>query len=151
MRNHGDSELQNFLIHLNGQHADIRFIMEREEDGRILFLNVHVKCDGDKLTTNVYRKPTHTDHYLNYDSHHHPKVKSGIVDCLSHRARQICKKGSALLDELKHVHNALMANGYLKHALKRRHKKRRQDGPGTGRPKARMFLPYIKGLSERTD
>ena len=42
-----------------------------------------------------------------------------------------------------------MANGYPRHALKRRQKKRRRDGPGTGRPKARMFLPYIKGLSER--
>ena len=149
MWNYGDSELQNFLKHLNGQHDDIRFTMEREEDGTIPFLDVHVKRDGDKLTTSVYRKPTHTDRYLNYDSHHHPKVKSGIVDCLSHRAKRICKKGSALSDELKHVHNALMANGYPRHALKRRRKKRRRDGPGTGRPKARMFLPYIKGLSER--
>ena len=42
-----------------------------------------------------------------------------------------------------------MANGYPRHALKRRCKKRRRDGPGIGRPKARMFLPYIKGHSER--
>ena len=42
-----------------------------------------------------------------------------------------------------------MANDYPRHALKRRHKKRRRDGSGTGRPKARMFLPYIKGLSVR--
>ena len=107
MWNHGDKELQNFLKHLNGQHADIRFTMERDDNGTIPFLDVH----GDKLTTSVYRKPTHTDRYLNYDSHHHPKVKSSIVDCLSHRERWICKKGSALSDELKHVHNALMTKG----------------------------------------
>ena len=71
-----------------------------------------------------------------YDSHHHPKVKSGIVDYLSHRAKWICEKGSALSDELKHVHNALMANGYPRHALKRRHKKRRRDGPGNNLPAA---------------
>ena len=29
MWNHGDMELQNFLKHLNGQHIDIHFTMER--------------------------------------------------------------------------------------------------------------------------
>ena len=119
MWNHGDMELQNFLKHLNGQHVNIHFTIGREDNGTIPFLDVHVRHDGDKLTTSVYRKPTHTDCYLNYDAHHHPKVKSGIVDCLSHRAKRICKKGSALSDELKHVHNALMANGYPRHALKK--------------------------------
>ena len=95
---HGATKLPE---HLNGQHVNIRFKMEREDNGTIPFLDVHVRRDGDKLTTSVYRKPTHTDRYLNYDSHHHPKVKSGIVDCLSHRAKRICKKGSALSDELK--------------------------------------------------
>ena len=120
--NRGDMELQNFLKHLNGQHIDIHFTMEREDTETIPFLDVDVRCDGDRLTTSVYRMPTHTDRYLNYDSHHHPKVKSGIVDCLSHRAKRIYKKGSALSDELEHVHNALMANGYPRHALKRRQK-----------------------------
>ena len=70
--------------------------MEREEDGTIPILDVHMKRDGDKLTTSVYRKPTHTDCYLNYDLHHHPKVHpAGIVDGLSNRAKRICKKGSA--------------------------------------------------------
>ena len=109
---HRDKELHNFLKHLNGQHNDIKFTMERETDGSIPFLDVMVERDGDKLTTSVYRKPTHTDRYLHYSSHHHHKVKSGIVDCLNQRAKRICKQGSVLTDELKHVRNALMANGY---------------------------------------
>ena len=148
MWNHEDSELQNFLKHLNGQHDNICFTVEREDDGTILFLDVRVKRDGDQLTTSVHRKSTHTDCYLNYSSHHHIEVKSGNVDCLSHRVKRICTKGFALSDEM-HYPIALMANGYLRHTLKRRWKERRQDGPGTGHPKARMFLPYIKGLSER--
>ena len=33
----------------------------------------------------------------------HPKVKSGIVDCLYHKAEWICKQDSTMADERKHV------------------------------------------------
>ena len=42
---------------------------------------------GGQLTTSVYRKPTHTDQYLAYDSHHPRSVKRGIVKCLYERAK----------------------------------------------------------------
>ena len=58
--NHGDRELQSFLEHLNGQCAEIQFPME-EAKGSVPFLDIHVKRDGSKLTTSVYRKPTHMD------------------------------------------------------------------------------------------
>ena len=61
--------------------------MEKETGGSIPFLDVHVKKDGSKMATSMYRKPFHTDRYLHYSSHHHPKVKSGIADCLHHRAK----------------------------------------------------------------
>ena len=83
---HGDKELLSFLEHLNGQCAEIQFMMEKETKGSIPFLDIHVKKDGNKLATSVYRNPTHTDRYLHYSSHHHPKVKSGIADCLHHKA-----------------------------------------------------------------
>ena len=113
MWKHGYRELQGFLGHLNAQCAEIQFTMEKETKGSIPFLNVHVK-DGSKLATSVYRKPTHTDCYLHYSSHHHPNVKSGVVFCLQHRAEGICKQDSALADERKHVQNVLMTNGYPK-------------------------------------
>ena len=91
---------------------------------------------------------THTDRYLHYSSHHHPMVKSGIADCLHHRAERICKQKPALTGERKHVQNVLMANGYPRRAAMKK-QKRRRDAHWSGRPKARVFLPYIKGLSEK--
>ena len=126
---HGDRELQSFLEHLNGQCAEIQFTMEKETKGSLLFLNVRVKKDGSKLATSVYRKPTHVDRYLNCSSHHHPKVKSGIADCLHHRAKRICQWGSALADEKMHVQKVLMANGYPKKVVvKCCERKTRDDG-----------------------
>ena len=45
--------------------------MEIEKDNTIPLLDTTVTSDSDGLlTTTVYRKPTYTDHYLAYDSHH---------------------------------------------------------------------------------
>ena len=46
----------------------------------IPFLDTSVSRDSNGLlTTTVYGKPTHTDQYLAYDSHHPQSVKRGIV------------------------------------------------------------------------
>jgi hypothetical protein len=48
-------------------------------DGHLAFLdlNVHRTVEG-KLETDVYRKPTHTDKYLSYDSHHPVSHKRSV-------------------------------------------------------------------------
>ena len=53
--------------------TDCLFTMEKEEDGHLPFLDINIyrKPDGS-LGHKVYRKPTHTNLYLNQNSHHHP-------------------------------------------------------------------------------
>ena len=47
------------------------------------FLDTAVSGEPDgRLTTSMCRKPTHTDQYLVYDSHHPQSVKPGIVKSL---------------------------------------------------------------------
>ena len=62
---------QTFLEHLNSVEPCITFTIERENESKIAFLDtmVHHQEDG-KLITTVYQKPTHTDRYLSYLSHH---------------------------------------------------------------------------------
>ena len=67
--------------------------------------------DG-QLTTSVYRKPTHTDQYLAYDSHHPQSVKRGIVKCLYERAKRLVTKPSVISEEKKHLSSVLVSNGY---------------------------------------
>ena len=65
-----------FLQHLKSQRPTICFTMEIEKGNTIPFLDTTVTRDLDGLlTTTVYRKPTHTDQYLAYDSHHPRSVK----------------------------------------------------------------------------
>ena len=66
--------------------------------------------DGS-LHHNVYRKPTHTDRYLNQRSFHHPSIKSSVNRTLVQRAYNICDKDS-LPKELQHIRTTLKRNGY---------------------------------------
>lgn len=65
---HGEDELKIFLKHLNSIHINIKFTMESEGNGQLLFLDVLVKKQTNrKFGAEVYRKSTHTDRYLHVD------------------------------------------------------------------------------------
>ena len=76
-----------FLQHLNSLRDTIKFTMEIEENCSLPFLDILViRLGNGELDVSVYRKPTHTDRYLNYSSHHPEHVKRRVVKCLFDRA-----------------------------------------------------------------
>ena len=85
-------------IHFTNKIALLYSLVTREPDGR--------------LYTSVYRKLTHTNQYLVYDSHHPQSVKWGIVKYLLDRAKRIITEPSGTTQEKKHISAALDANGY---------------------------------------
>jgi hypothetical protein len=64
--------------HFNSLHPSIKFTFEVQEDDKTIpFLDVLFTIHDDgSLGHNVYRKPTHTDRYLHYNSFHHPSIKN---------------------------------------------------------------------------
>ena len=86
---HKEVNKQGFLQHINSVYPAIKFTVEdNKEDGSIPFLDTIVKPEADgTLSITVYRKPTHTDQYLQWDSHHHLSAKFSVINTLSHRAR----------------------------------------------------------------
>ena len=75
------SQKEEFLQHINSVDPSIKFTTEEpKEDGSMPFLDTLVtpKEDGT-LTTCVYRKPTHTDLYLQWDSHHNLACKFSVI------------------------------------------------------------------------
>ena len=63
---------QDFLGHINSIDPHIQFISEDSKpDGSMTFLDMLIAPTEDcRLNTTVYRKPTHKDMYLKWDSHH---------------------------------------------------------------------------------
>ena len=69
------------------------------------------------LSITVYRKPTHTDQYLQWDSHHHLSAKFSVIQTLSHRASTMCSNPELLQKEKELIRKALTKCKYPKWAL----------------------------------
>ena len=155
---------QGFIQHINSVDPAIKFTMEdNKEDGSIPFLDTIVKSEADgTLSITVYRKPNHTDQYLQWDSHHHLSANFSVIHTLSHRASTVCSKPELLQKEKDHLRKALTKCKYPKWALdkveKRLNKSTRQatDGGTTGAQpatneatnKGHIVIPYTQGVCE---
>jgi hypothetical protein len=92
---HGPGKLKDFLHNLNNTHHTMQFTMETETECHLpfLYLDMYRKPAGS-LGHKVYRKPTHTNLYLNLNSHHHTSNKQAVLSNLIHRARAFCDEDS---------------------------------------------------------
>ena len=110
---------QDFLQHINSVDPAIKFTVEdNKEDGSIPFLDTIVKPEEDgSLSITVYRKLTHTDQYLQWDSHHNLSAKFSVINTLSHRAQTVCSNPELLKQEKEHLRRALTKCKYPKWAL----------------------------------
>ena len=63
-------ELEEFVWRLNGVELKIKFTLNRKENDFIAFLDVGITKKEGRFITRVYRKPTHTQQYINWHSNH---------------------------------------------------------------------------------
>ena len=117
------------MKHLNTQRPSIKFTIEKENKGKLPFLDILIDRNNDKITTSVYRKPTHTGQYLHYTSNHPKSTKQAIVTSLQNRANVICSNEDDLRKEYQHIASTLSANGYPQNILTKKHRK--NDNPTT--------------------
>ena len=133
--------MSSFLDHLNSLLPSIKFTMESEEDGTLPFLDTLLTRRGDgTISTSVYRKPTHTDRYLQYSSHYPLYVKRGVASCLFHQARTVAGADNIRTEE-KHLAEVLRSNGYPDHII--RYAARAREGREKTPPKCTICLPYM--------
>ena len=110
--------MQRLHEHINRQHSNITFTIEQEKEGKLVFLNVQVARSLEGLTTSVYRKPTHTDRYIPFHSHHHQRTITGVFRCMRERAHQICDT-THKEPKLQHLQHASQANGFLGYLVRK--------------------------------
>ena len=107
---------------------------------------LHRQDDGSVKTT-VYRKPTHTDQYLNFSSNHPLQHKRSVIQTLLHRADVLVTDGEDQDKEREHVRQALKVNGYPAWMFDSPSLPQRVDP--AQREKVGVSIPYVKGVSER--
>ncbi|KFD62137.1 hypothetical protein M514_25739 [Trichuris suis] len=142
-----------FLEHLNSIFPNhISFTTEKEENGRLPFLDALVISDGRRLKTTVYRKPTHSKRYLHFSSHHSRSVMRGIITGMIDRAISICGK-EFLAAELGHIKATFLYNGYPP-GLISSVVRQRTNRPGVSLSDHNvplLVLPYYKGVGEKIE
>ena len=112
---------------------------EAKQDGSMLFLDTLVTPQEDgTLTTRVYRKPTHTDLYLQWDNHHNLACKYSLINTLTHKAKAVCSSSKLLEEELKNLYEVLQQCKYLTRAIIKILKEQEQRGN-------RRVQAYFKG------
>ena len=115
--------------------------------------------DGEgRLKTTVYRKPTHTNQYLHWDSHHAIPSKYSMIGTLFHRAKTICSEPKHLQDDEEHLYRTLKKCKYPTWALKRVRLRNQTTTPkkknnnrtinNNQEHKSHITVPYHQGLSE---
>ena len=98
------------LQHINNQDPHIQFTVEPMQLGSLPFLDTLVTIEpNNTFSTTVYRKPTHTDQYLHWDSNHHITARQSVYNTLVHRAKVVSSSQDRLDQELQHIKTALQA------------------------------------------
>ena len=113
------NEAERLLSHLNSVELSIQFTLEREKDRNLPFLDLNVSREvRGNLETNVQRKPTHTDKYLAFDSHHSICHKMSVAKTLLRRADCLPSSLDSKAEERTYVSSVFKANGYIKTFLR---------------------------------
>ncbi|XP_060074957.1 uncharacterized protein LOC132554659 [Ylistrum balloti] len=135
---------------------NIKFTCEEETNCGMPFLDTLIaRREDGTVKLLVYRKKTHTDQYLNFESHHPLHQKLGVVRTLLNRCETIVTEQQDKIQEQSHIMKAMKNCEYPEWALKRVQKQCQNKGKNRKRPmkdqnktKIQVIIPYIKGISE---
>ena len=152
--------VQKLTDHINtiDKSESIKFTYEEETEGKLPFLDtLIVKKEDGTVKLLVYRKPTHTDQYLNYKSHHPLHQKLGVIRTLYDRKDNIVTEEDDKQQEEQKVQAALQLCGYPQWTFKKvkdqmskpKTKKVTKQKAEQSRSKGMVVLPYVQGVTEK--
>ena len=136
--------------HLNSIDPHIKFTIELTGRDRLPFLDTLTKPTPNSIESTVYRKPTHTDRYLDYNSNHPISAKLFVIHTLIHRAKQVCSTPEFITKKMTTCTKSYKTITIL-HSSFSKPNPNRKPNPSRGKfiEGIRVVIPYIKGLREQ--
>ena len=114
-----ESHVKKFLRYLNSRHDNMNFTFETEVDNKLPFLDVLVTRVGSGFTTSLYRKPTFSGLYTNFNSFISEKYKTGLIYCLLFRIFTLTVDWTKFHEEVKFLSDTFRKNQYPQHFFDR--------------------------------
>ena len=97
-----------FCEYMSSKHQNINVTIEQENIGSLSFLNVKICCKNGKFVTSVYRKPTFSGVFTNYESFIPMYQKRGLLHTLLHRSFSKCCDFNTFHFEIDHLKTILI-------------------------------------------
>ena len=102
------------ILHtINNTTKNIKFTKEEEDNNQLAFLDILLtRTDDGTINTQVYRKKTHTDQILNFNSNHPTQHKISCIRSLFNRINTHCNTEQTKRTERKYLFSTFMKNNY---------------------------------------
>ena len=155
-------QVENLNEHLNtiDTTQNIKFTNDEEKEGQITFFDtLIVRKEDGSVKMLVYRIPTHTNQYLQFDSHNPLTHKLSVMRTLVDRYLSVVTEKEGQEREIEHIRSALKGCGYpqwtqtkivepafTKTKDKQGRGKRKRDSER--KTNGMVVIPYVKNVSE---
>jgi len=143
---HGREKLEDFLKRLNEVHPTIKFTHENSEN-EVNFLDIKVSIEGNKVSTNLFCKPTDCHQFLHYDSCHPKHTKTSTVYSQGLRLRKICSQDENFEINLSNLKGWFVNRGYpskvVENELKKVKQLSRNDLFITRQRESKNAVPFV--------
>ena len=106
------SHVQDFLAYLNARHPNMNFTHEDESNSSLPFLDVNVIRSNGNFVTSIYRKPTFSGVYTNFNSFLPDLYKKSLVSTLLFRLFTICSSWELVDKEVTNLKKILRRNAF---------------------------------------
>ena len=139
-------QVDTFHKHLNSVNRNIQFTLELENTNwqGLPFLDTITSTRGTEIQVDIYRKPTQTDHYLDFFSCYPLYHKRSVVNTLLKRAHNIPSTNKGRREEMQQVKAVLRDNNYPMSFIQTC-KKALTKQPDENNFNGFAVLPYVKG------
>ena len=97
---------------MSSKHFNINLFIEKEKGGCLLFLDVNIFRENDKLATNVYRKKTFSGIYTNFKCFTPKANNIGLIKSLLFRCFTLYSDFIEFHDEIDKLKSILYKNSY---------------------------------------
>lgn len=144
----------NLFNKLNSSHNSIKFTMEKENEGKLPYLDLQLIREDNKIMTDWYRKDTSSGRILNWLSNHPFNMKMNIVISLANRVLKLSHQ-QFHNKNYKIIVETLTNNNFPPNIIKRiinksKHHQTPSQNISTSQSNQKIYrsLPYIPTLTE---
>ena len=109
-----EQNLLNLLDFLNNMHSNITFMIEKQINHSIVFLDVFISgINNQILALQTYHKSTFTGLFLNFQAFASFSYKISLITCLIDRSFKVCNNWNSFHNDIENIKPNFIKNAYL--------------------------------------